>query len=97
MKKWLAKKLYNLVRSYEHENMNAVVSKDSTRMGLDDHNHHPINFSVYTAQGGRIVEVRQRDRRTDNWDVSLHVIKSDEDFGKEIANIIFMETLKRGT
>lgn len=96
MKKWLKRKLRDWVDDAREEPDMLVCEKSTSSSQLDSHMHNPINFSIYTAQGGRVLEVRQRDRRTDDWVTSLHVIKSDEDFGTEIANIVFMETLKRG-
>jgi hypothetical protein len=55
-----------------------------------------MRFTIYNAQGGKIVEVRTYDRKRDHWDSALHVIESNDDFGNSIAKIIFTESLKRG-
>lgn len=54
-----------------------------------------IMFKVYSAKGGRIVEVRKvsdsKIRNNDN--TNLYVVQNDENFGDEIAKIIFLEGL----
>ena len=53
-----------------------------------------MNFTVYRANGGHIVETRQYDRKRDNNDHSLHIITDDKDLGEEIGKIITFERLK---
>ena len=53
-----------------------------------------INFKVYKASGGTIIETSFYDRVKDRHQNSLHVITDDQDIGKEIGKIITMETLK---
>jgi hypothetical protein len=53
-----------------------------------------IQFTIYHANGGRVVETRRYDRKTDRDNNGLYVITSDMDFGKEIDKIITMESLK---
>ena len=53
-----------------------------------------INFKVFKAAGGTIIETNFYDRQKDRHNQSLHVITDDEDIGKAIGKIITMETLK---
>ena len=53
-----------------------------------------IQFTVYTANGGRVIETRKYDRKTDRNSNGLYVITSDQDFGREIDKIITMEGLR---
>jgi hypothetical protein len=53
-----------------------------------------MNFTVYRANGGHIVETRQYDRKRDSNDHSLHIITDDKDLGEEIGKIITFERLK---
>jgi hypothetical protein len=59
-----------------------------------DQPERAIQFSIYHANGGRVVETRRYDRKTDRNNNSLYVITSDQEFGKEIDKIITMESLK---
>ena len=53
-----------------------------------------MNFTIYRADGGHIVETRQYDRKRDTNDHSLHIITDDKDLGQEIGKIITFERLR---
>lgn len=57
-------------------------------------NDRGINFKVFKASGGTIIETSFYDRQKDRHQNSLHVITDDKDIGKELGKIITMETLK---
>lgn len=59
-----------------------------------DQPERAIQFTVYNAAGGRVVETRKYDRHKDRSQTGLYIITNDQDFGKEIDKIITMETLK---
>ena len=54
-----------------------------------------LHFILYPANGGNILEVRQHDCRKGSDNVSLHIIKNDEDIGESISKIITYEALQR--
>lgn len=54
-----------------------------------------INFSLYPATGGNILEIRFYDKKTDNEITNLHIIHSDQDLGDAIGKIITYEMLKQ--
>ncbi len=82
------------IRSKAIKGGNTLSIRDS--VGLDDHEHNPIRFSVYSASGGKIVEAKLYDEKNDRWISSLHVIDSSENFGEAVGKIVFMEMLKKG-
>jgi hypothetical protein len=95
--KWLLNKIKE---AKQEENMNygnQVLAKAS---GLSigspsiDQPERAIQFTVYNATGGRVVETRRYDRHKDRSQTGLYIITSEQDFGKEIDKIITMETLK---
>jgi hypothetical protein len=53
-----------------------------------------MNFSVYKANGGYIVEYRQYDRQRDRSDNKLHIVHEDQDLGRELSKIISFEALR---
>jgi hypothetical protein len=59
-----------------------------------DQPERAIQFTVYNASGGRVVETRRYDKKTDRHTNGLYVINNDVDFGKEIDKIITMEVLR---
>ena len=97
--RWLFKRLQNGA-AYEQKTMIEGVLMKSSRIGIDrsepsiDQPERAIQFTVYSANGGRVIETRRYDKRTDRNQNSLYVITSEQDFGKEIDKIITMESLK---
>lgn len=66
----------------------AVLSKASAE-GEDR-----ISFELTTAVGGRILNVRRYDQRTDRHDSQTYVIASGEDVGARVAKILNLELIK---
>jgi hypothetical protein len=103
LSRWLMKKLvesseFEKRQSQERESAisvdrlsNSIISKGSPSI---DQPERAIQFTVYSANGGRVVETRRYDRKTDRNTNGLYVINNDADFGKEIDKIITMEALK---
>jgi hypothetical protein len=58
-----------------------------------------INFQIYPATGGHVVEVYIADNNqihiNNNSYKSLHIIPSDKDLGEAISKIITLEMLKK--
>lgn len=75
--------------NYISDSPEAVSGSDESPSG------DPIlNFRVYSAVGGRIVEFRRYDRKLGNNDVTSYIITDDQNFGERIAKIATMENLK---
>jgi hypothetical protein len=53
-----------------------------------------LNFRMFRAENGYVMEVRYNDRRTDRMTTSLHIIPDDADLGQSISHIITIESLK---
>lgn len=68
-----------------------AISKASTNI---DQPERALQFTVYTANGGRVVETRRYDRQKDRHNQNLYIITNDQDFGREIDKIITMEALR---
>lgn len=54
-----------------------------------------MHFTVYNATGGKVIETRTYDPRTDRSNTSLYVITDKEDLGEELGQIITKESLCR--
>ena len=54
-----------------------------------------LNLVVYSATGGKVIEVKDYDIRTDRWNTNMYVITDKEDLGEELAQIITKESLCR--
>ena len=53
-----------------------------------------LNFKVYNAIGGKVVEFRYYDRGKDRNHNQTYIITSEQDFGERIAKIATLESLK---
>ncbi len=102
-KRWMLSAVKDAVDAERNGDVNLVsaqniASQKSLRIGRQeasiDQPERAIQFTVYTANGGRVVETRRYDRKTDRSSNGLYVITSEQDFGKEIDKIITMEALR---
>jgi len=95
---WI-KRLLSRSRDDEGANMNNI-GLTVTPGRLDrgdpqiDQPERAIQFTVYNANGGRVVETRRYDRQKDRSQTGLYIITGEQDFGKEIDKIITMEALR---
>ena len=53
-----------------------------------------LNFRVWFANGGRVVQTNRYDRQKDRNITSMYVVNNDQDFGREIDKIVSMENLR---
>ncbi len=102
-KRWMLKAVKEAVDADRRGEANLVaqdiVSTKGLRIGRQepasiDQPERAIQFTVYVANGGRVVETRRYDRQKDRHTNGLYVITSDQDFGREIDKIITMESLR---
>jgi len=92
--KWFRRKLAKWVNDYNNEPKPAreglVLSADSDSVGSD-----PIlNFRVFSAVGGKVVEFRHYDRKMDRSHTTTYIITNDQDFGERISKIATLEVMK---
>ena len=69
-----------------------TISTISGRNHIDS--EPTLQFKVYSAIGGKIVEFTRYDRKSDRHDHQVYIINQDQDFGERIAKISTMEILK---
>ena len=65
-----------------------------TAVSDDELGSRPLRFSIYNANGGRVVETSYYDPVKDHNRRQLYVLTSDDDLGKSLEKIITMEYLK---
>jgi hypothetical protein len=105
--KWFDKWFFNKCRQAWDDSKN-LVEEDcpptySTRKGRGisvspstrSLESNGVNFRLYTASGGHVVELNHYDSQTDRQTTGLHIIPSSEDLGQSLAHIITVEALKR--
>lgn len=98
MIKWFKKKF----KQWSVEAWNSAQEKEvvvSSGIGLVEGNSirsEPVlTFTIYNAIGGKLVEFRYHDRKSDRISTQMYIIGKDEDFGEKIAKIATLETLKQ--
>lgn len=94
--KWLYKYSQRRLEDPESPNKEAQIKMSSglamveRGMGSDA----DLNFRMYKAENGHVMEVRHYDRRTDRHNNKLYLITDDQDLGAEISKIITVESLR---
>jgi len=92
--KWLKRKLRDWVNDAREE-PDMVLGIKSRDVAAQMCEAEPIlNFRVFSAVGGQVVEFRRYDRKTDRSDTSTYIIHKDDDFGEKISKIANLELLK---
>ena len=95
--KWFKKMLWRWTyegRELDEENAKVstrLIARDSEAMCGDE---PVLNFKVYSAVGGKVVEFRRYDRKSDRNDTTTYIITNYQDFGERISKIATMEKLK---
>lgn len=101
--KWLKKILWRWTQEgreiYEYEGDSGKIRLSRSRLIPQDEcdvvSDDPIlNFKVFNAVGGKVVEFRRYDRKSDRSDSTTYIITNDQDFGERIAKIAMLENLK---
>jgi hypothetical protein len=91
--KWLKRKLRNWINDYDNEDVLKLTPSRDVEAQMCD--AEPIlNFRVFSAVGGQVVEFRRYDRKTDRSDTSTYIIHKEDDFGEKISKIANLELLK---
>jgi hypothetical protein len=96
---WLKLKLRSWVMSAQDEPdqiySNSKVSRGLATASTRDVGSDPtLQFKIYNAIGGKVVEFSRYDRQKDRHFHDIYIIGKDEDFGTKIAKIAMLEVLK---
>jgi hypothetical protein len=76
---------------YPSPKLSRGINTASTRdVGSDP----TLQFKIYNAIGGKVVEFTRYDRQKDRAFHDIYIIGREEDFGAKIAKIAMLETLK---
>jgi hypothetical protein len=87
---WLKRKLRNWLNEEDIRLAQAsVVERDRDRPSQNG-----MNFCLYKAVGGHILESRIYNRRTDSNEGTLYMIHEDDDFARQVAHAIMLEQMK---
>jgi hypothetical protein len=85
---------------WENQSINRIYGNDSMRISAaiqskTTPDFPSINFQIYSATGGNIVEIQYYNETLDKTYKALHIIPGDQDLGEGISKIITVEMLKK--
>lgn len=66
----------------------------SVRESDEPDNEKSLNFRVWFANGGKVIQTNRYDRHKDRSMTAMYVITHEQDFGDEVNKIITMEGLR---
>jgi co-chaperonin GroES (HSP10) len=103
--RWLYGKVRNMWDNSQKYEEDIYINKTKAQRGLQlgtamaiekgrAEGEDRITFELSTAVGGRILNVRRYDNRTDRHDSQTYVIPSGEDVGARVAKILNLELIK---
>lgn len=90
IKRWIQKMARD---DYDGSNQKLSIPTINQSPSIDA-GDRAIRFTVYNANGGRVIETSRYDRTKDRHHTGLYVITSEADFGRELDKIITQEYLK---
>ena len=96
-KKMATHPIRNWIRNYfvnfdcEREIRPSSIGIDSDGPNLQSNG---MRFQVYKASGGFVIETTSYDRRKDERNHNMYVVKEEDDLGEKIGQIITMESLR---
>ena len=102
--KWLAKRAKRGSDLINRAYMEQEVAKDANCMTVGtavkslngrSPSANGMQFTVYPANGGHVLEYSYYDPKTDRHNNSLHLITVDQNMGEVIGHAITLEMLKR--
>jgi 5S rRNA maturation endonuclease (ribonuclease M5) len=79
------------------KNEKMLHPQDCTVSVSDDISSHNngMRFTIYNANGGKVVQFSQYDKIKDRHYSSLYIIRDEDDMGQELSQIILREQLSR--
>lgn len=102
--KWFYRRWIESKNVYDNQPCEKVCEDDySTQIGSGskvrvrgshDLRSQGMNFIIYPASGGHIVEYQSYDTKTDRHVGKLHIITSEDDIGTSLGHIVTMEYLR---
>lgn len=100
--KWLDNWILRRAKRIRHRNEtigsvnrieSSVTVREDDRLNIGSHRHR-MNFVVYRANGGVLVEINRYDERKDQHHCELHIVHPDENLGDALGKIVTFESLK---
>ncbi len=99
IKNYLRKKISNIIKWAQYESY-GVVEDTSVKIRRNEASRSSdlgvsLNFNVYNATGGKVVQFTTYDMIRDKHINNLYIINDSDDLGVELGHIITKESLTR--
>ena len=88
--RWFARKCEEAWNSSREVGISAIKVRESDHIDSEP----IINFRIYAAQNGKILEFSKYDRVKDRSDRTVYIINKDEDLGEKVAKCLSLELLR---
>lgn len=93
--KWFKRKLRNWVQEIDNEpcadkSIGLVSIRDTNSPDTDP----VLNFRIYSAENGKILEFNSYDRVKDRHRVNMYIINKDDDISEKVSKCLSLELLK---
>ena len=98
IKRWFINKLKRALKEHNeatvhwNDSLTSSHPSVSTRENLRSSG---MDFTLYNAQGGWVLEYHTYDNKTDTTENRIHIIHDTDDFGDRLSKIITIELLRR--
>lgn len=81
---------YSLSNIPSRANIKSTSANNNIAIG-----NNGVNFTIYNAIGGKIVQIQTYDPRTDRTRSELYIVTDKENLGEELSQIITRDSLAR--
>lgn len=92
--KWVCEDGNNARNTHQQDCYPSTKLSSNSINGRDVSSDPTLQFKIYNAIGGKVVEFSRYDRKSDRTFHDIYIISKDEDFGNKIAKIAMLEVLK---
>ena len=96
--KWLKRKLHKWVRDanieYEREVSGVGISLHSVSESNRPDSEPVLNFRIYSAENGKVLEFNRYDRSKDRSQCTIYIIGKDEDIADKVSKCVTLETMR---
>ena len=89
--RWLGRNIRKVLNEDMEVKPSELITSASKISGMASQG---MNFTVYRADGGYVIEQRTYQKRNEEWNNHLHIITDDKDLGEEIGKIITFTNLR---
>lgn len=86
--------LRRTIRNWLNQEEPVMAQRETIVAARDTPRQDGLNFCLYRAVGGHVLETRIYNNKTDRHEGTLYMIHDDEDFAKQVAQAIMLEQMK---